>query len=301
MMPSKLTLHSLVVFYFVAREESITAAAEQLCLTQPTITYHIRSLEKNIGIKLLDIRRQKVYLTHAGEGLFRYVSEIYQQMTSAEKYLESLKERSLRVGISATFSSTVVTAAAAFEELYPHVKLIVRNSPSFEVAQDVLNSQVDLGVVVGVDYGNPKLRHIELSPREKLVLVTAPSSEISQKERLKLLDLCGYPLILGPETSAARQIILNRLRMGGCHMPAPIIVEVNSLEWGMSLVKNGKGMSLYHINNVEKDITEGTLKTLTLSDDIWVGANALLRSNAPEHPMADRFISLVREAFVNHN
>ena len=169
MMPSKLTLHSLVVFYFVAREESITAAAEQLCLTQPTITYHIRSLEKNIGIKLLDIRRQKVYLTHAGEGLFRYVSEIYQQMTSAEKYLESLKERSLRVGISATFSSTVVTAAAAFEELYPHVKLIVRNSPSFEVAQDVLNSQVDLGVVVRMDYGNPKLRTVAISEEEKLL------------------------------------------------------------------------------------------------------------------------------------
>ena len=55
MTPSKLDLHSLVVFYYVASEESITTAAERLCLTQPTVTYHIRSLEKNTGVKLLDI------------------------------------------------------------------------------------------------------------------------------------------------------------------------------------------------------------------------------------------------------
>jgi DNA-binding transcriptional LysR family regulator len=294
---SKLDLHSLIVFYHVASEGSITAAAEKLCLTQPTITYHVRSLEKNVGIKLLDIKKQKVFLTYAGKGLLRYVREIYQQMTSAERFLEGLKEASLRVGISATFSSTVALAAAAFKELYPHVRLIVRSTSSFEVVEDVLNSQVDLGVVVGVDYENHKLRQVELSPREKLMLVVSPSSMITQKDQVRLSDLCGYPMVLGPETSATRRILLNRLWTGGCHMPAPIIVEVNSLEWGMSLVVNGKGMSLYHSRDAEKGISEGRLKELVLSDDIWVAANALLRVDAPEHPMAEQFIALVKEAF----
>lgn len=300
-MSSKLDLHSLIVFYHVASEGSITAAAEKLCLTQPTVTYHIRSLEKNVGVKLLDIKKQKVFLTHAGKGLLRYVREIYQQMTGAERFLEGLKEASLRVGISATFSSTVALAAAAFKELYPHVRLIVRSTSSFEVVEDVLNSQVDLGIVVGVDYENHKLRQVELSPREKLMLVASPSSVISQKERIRLSDLCGYPMVLGPETSATRRILLNRLMTGGCHMPAPIIVEVNSLEWGMSLVVNGKGMSLYHSRDAEKEISEGRLKELVLSNDIWVAANALLRVDAPEHPMAEQFIALVKEAFLTPN
>ena len=102
MTPSKLDLHSLIVFYYVASEESITAAADKLCLTQPTVTYHIRSLEKNVGLKLLDIKRQKIFLTQAGTGLFKYVREIYQQMASAERYLENIKEASLRVGIATT-------------------------------------------------------------------------------------------------------------------------------------------------------------------------------------------------------
>jgi DNA-binding transcriptional LysR family regulator len=297
MAPSKLDLHSLVVFYYVASEESITAAADKLCLTQPTVTYHIKSLERNVGLKLLDIKRQKVFLTQAGIGLFKYVSEIYHQMTGAEKYLENLKEASLRIGISTTFSTCLASAASAFEKLYPHVKLVIRSASSFEVAEDVLNSEVDFGVVVSMDYGNPKLKSVTLSSQERLVLVASPSSPIAQRQRLAFVNLCGYPLILGPETSATRRIILKKLRVGGCHMPSPIIVEVNSSEWGINLVENGEGVGLHHIKSVERSISEGRLKILPLSGEIWVGVDAILRADAPEHPMAERFMSLVKEAF----
>ena len=296
MTPSKLDLHSLIVFYYVASEQSITVAAEKLYLTQPTVTYHIRSLERNVGLKLLEIKRQKVFLTHAGSGLFKYVSEIHHQMNGAEKYLENLKEASLRVGISTTFSTCLASAASAFEKLYPHVKLIIKSASSFEIAEAVLNCEVDLGIVVSTDYGNPKLKSVVLSSQEKLVLVASPSSAIAQRTHLAFANLCGYPLILGPETSATRQIILKRIRVGGCHMPSPIIVEVNSSEWGINLVENGEGVGLHHIKSVERSIAEGRLKILPLSGDIFVGVEALLRADAPEHPMAARFASLVRGA-----
>ena len=299
MSPSKLDLHSLIVFYYVATEASITAAADKLCLTQPTVTYHIRSLERNVGLKLLDIKRQKVFLTQAGAGLYKYVSEIYHQMTSAEKYLDNIKEASLRVGISTTFSTCLTSAASAFEKTYPHVRLIIKSASSFEIAEAVINSEVDLGIVVSTDYGNPKLKSIALSSQEQLVLVASPSSAIAQRPRLAFVNLCGYPLILGPETSATRRIILKRLRVGGCHMPSPIIVEVNSSEWGINLVENGDGVGLQHIRSVERSIAEGRLKILPLNGDIYVGVEALLRADAPEHPMAERFIALVREALQN--
>jgi DNA-binding transcriptional LysR family regulator len=300
MIPPKVDLHSLIVFYFVASEGSITAAAERLYLTQPTVTYHIRSLEKSVGLKLLDVRRQKVTLTNAGVGLFRYVKEIYQQVISAEKYLEDLREASFRVGIAATFSSSITSAAAEFEELYPQVKLIVRSASSLEVIEDVLSSQVDLGIVVRMDYENSKLRTITISTGEKLVLVASPSSPIATRERVELADLSGYPLVAGPETSATRQIILNKFQAEGLEVPPSVIVEVNSLEWGLSLVANGKGVGLYHIKAVEREIAEGRLKALPLVNEITVGVDALLRSDAPVHPLAERFIYLVIEEFKDH-
>jgi len=301
MSPAKLDLHCLIVFYYVASEESVTAAADKLCLTQPTVTYHIHSLERNVGLKLLDIKRQKVFLTPAGAGLYRYVSEIYRQMTGAERFLENIKEASLRVGVCTTFSTSVAMAAATFEKLYPHVRLVIRSRASYEVVEDVLGSEVDLGVVVSLDYGHPKLRAVSLSPQEKLVLVASTSSVISRRQRLEFLNLCGHPLILGPETSATRRIIQDKLRSGGCSSPSPVVVEVNSSDWGISLVENGEGVGLHHIRSVEKPIAEGRLRALSLARDITVGVDALLRADAPEHPMAEGFIALVREAFASGN
>ncbi|MFA5309995.1 MAG: LysR family transcriptional regulator [Dehalococcoidales bacterium] len=299
MAPSKLDLHSLIVFYYVASEQSITAAADKLCLTQPTVTYHIRSLERNVGLKLLDVKKQKVFLTQAGEGLYHYVTEIYHQMNGAEKYLDNLKQDSLRVGISTTFSTCLASAAAAFEKNNSHVRLVIRGASSFEIAEAVLNSEIDLGIVVSAEYGNPKLKCIPLSQQEQLVLVASPSSAIAQRPHLAFVNLCGYPLILGPETSATRRIILKRLRTGGCHMPSPIVVEVNSSEWGINLVEKGEGVGLHHIRSVEKPIAEGRLKILPLSGDIYVGVEALLRADAPRHPMAEKFIALVRQELEN--
>ena len=92
MAPSKLDLHSLIVYYYVASEGSITAAADKLCLTQPTVTYHIRCLERNVGLKLLDIKRQKVSLTQAGDGLFQYVKEIQQGISLHAKEKMQVEE-----------------------------------------------------------------------------------------------------------------------------------------------------------------------------------------------------------------
>jgi len=293
----KLDVHNLVVFYFVASEKSLTAAAEKLFLSQPTVTYHIKSLEQAVGAKLLEIRKKKLFLTQAGEGLFKYSKQIYQQLSNAQMVIEELKEASLRVGIALTFSSSFSSTAARFREFYPHVKLIVENAPSFKVIEDVLNSQLDLGIVVSRDYTNPELRCIALSEAERMALVASPSSPISQKEQIELADLCDYPLILGPETSATRQIILEKLKAGGFNTSSLIAVEVESIEWGRSLVEDGKGISFYYMRNVEKEVSEGRLKILHLVDDIQVGVEVLVRRDVILPPIANKFIALAGETF----
>jgi DNA-binding transcriptional LysR family regulator len=298
MHPQKLDVYNLIVFYFVASEKSITAAAEKLFLSQPTVTYHIKSLEKAVGVKLLDVKRKRLLLTNAGEGLFQYSKQIYQQLSDAERFIDDLKEANLRVGIAMSFSSTVASAASAFEELHPNVKLTVKHAPSFEVVQDVLSSQVELGVVVSMDYGIPKLRPIAISTKEKIVLVASPSSPIFQKEHLELRDLCDYPLILGPATSATRRVVFSKLEAEGLKVDPIIAVEVNSVEWGRSLVENGKGIGFYYARNVEKEVSEGRLRVLPITNDIRIGVDALVRRDALLPPIAERFISLLREAFL---
>ena len=78
-MVANLNADDLVVFYFVAREKSLSAAAEKLFLTQPAVTYRIKSLEEHIRVKLLDLKKRQVTLTPHGQELFKYAEEIYRQ------------------------------------------------------------------------------------------------------------------------------------------------------------------------------------------------------------------------------
>ena len=294
--------YHLVVFYFVGSEKSITYAAEKLCLTQPSVTHHIKCLEKAASIKLLDVKRKRVRLTHAGEGLFQYAAEVYHQLIGAEKFLEGLREARLHVGIAMNFSSTVASAASSFEKRYPHVKLIVKNAPSFEVAQDVLSSQVELGVVVSMDYAIPELRSVTISAGGKGLFVASPSNPIFRREDIKLSDLCNYPLILGPETSAIRRVVFNKFEAEGLklnNLVAVVAAEVNTVELAMSLVENGKGIGFFYIRNVEKEVSEGRLRVLPLTDDMRIGTDVLIRRDAVLSPIAEKFISLLRVAFQN--
>lgn len=294
--------YHLVVFYFVGSEKSITSAAEKLCLTQPSVTHHIKCLEKAASVKLLDVKRKRVHLTHAGEGLFSYAAEVYRQLIGAEKFLEDLKEARLHVGIAMNFSSTAASAASSFEKRCPRVKLIVKNAPSFEVAQDVLNSHVELGVVVSTDYAIPELRSVTISAGGKGVFVASPSNHIFRKEDIKLSDLCEYPLILGPETSAMRRLVFNKFEAEGLklnNLVALVAAEVNTVELAMNLVENGKGIGFFYIRNIEKEVSEGRLRVIPLSDDMRIGTDVLIRRDAVLSPIAEKFISLLRVAFQN--
>ena len=63
---------------------------------------------------------------------------------------------------------------------------------------------------------------------------------------------------------------------------------------------SGRGMGLFHMKLVERKIAEGQLKELPLFNDILVGVDALLHIDGPEHPVAGKFIALVREVFEDH-
>ena len=116
-----------------------------------------------------------------------------------------------------------------------------------------------------------------------MALVASPSSPISQKEQIELADLCDYPLILGPETSATRQIILEKLKAEGFDTSSLIAVEV--------------GISFYYMKNVVKEVSEGRLKILHLVDDIQVGVEVLVRRDVSLSPITNKFIALARETF----
>ncbi|MDH5696787.1 MAG: LysR family transcriptional regulator [Dehalococcoidia bacterium] len=289
--------HQLLVFYFVAKEESFTAASEKLCLTEPAVSKQMKALEESVGVKLVYVKKKRVHLTDAGQVLLRYAEEIYQQLRSADIFLEETRERSLRVGVSPTFSSIVTSAAVQFGNLFPNTNLNIKSSSSHEVVRQLLDRQYDIAVVVSVNYHTDRLRAVRLSDGEKLLLVIRRSTPIEASDALTLADLRDYKLIIPRAGSATREVLLNRFQAEGLEVINFIEMETDYLQYDKLLGEIEKGIAFVPEADARRGVSEGRLRILHLANDICVAADALFLKDSPRHKLAEKFTELVKQAF----
>lgn len=287
---------NLVVFYVVVTEKSLTSAAEKLFLTQPAITYRIKSLEEYTRVKLLDIKKHQVFLTPAGEEVFKYAREIFQQLSGADRYIKSIRESNLRVGIASVYNATVAPVLnAIFEEQKPEMRFTIENGNSFEMVQSVLDSKLDIAIVPRFNYTTEKVKTVEISVPIKLVCF-AGREQVIDKQPLDWKYLNNYPLVAGPQSSVVRRLINEQFRAHGIEM-RPLTAEVDNVEWCIALVERGKGLSFALWPDIEKRVNENQLKIVHLTDYIYLSADAIMPQGIFVSPIINRFLSMVKQAF----
>lgn len=139
------------VFYYVAKYRSLTAAAEQLAISQPAVSQAVKMLENGVGTKLFIRTSRGVRLTAEGEILARYVSKGYEQIELGEKKLAQMLDLEigeLRIGASdMTLRFYLLPYLEQFHEQYPGIKVTVSNAPTPETLDSLLEGKIDFGVV----------------------------------------------------------------------------------------------------------------------------------------------------------
>ena len=287
---------NLVVFYVVATEKSLTAAAEKLFLTQPAITYRIKMLEEYTRVRLLEIKKHQVTLTPPGQEVYKYAREIFQQLVSADRFIKSIRESNLRVGVASIYSAMVSPALnAIFEEQQSDVKLTIDSGNAFDMVQSVADSRLDLAIVPRFNYGNEKLKSVEISHPIKLYCFAGPD-QVIQKQPLSWKEFNDYPLVSGPQTSVVRRMVFEKFKSEGIEM-RPLAAEVDNIDWCINLVEHGKGLSFAFMSYIEPQIKDGRLKLVELTEDLYLSADAVMSQDIFMNPIINRFIRLVKEAF----
>ena len=139
------------VFYYVAKYQSVTAAAEHLAISQPAVSQSIKQLENVIGAKLFIRTSKGVRMTAEGELLAEYVSKGYEQIELVEKKLVqmlNLELGELRIGASdMTLRFFLLPYLEQFHEKYPDIKVMVSNAPTPETLSYLQEGKIDFGVV----------------------------------------------------------------------------------------------------------------------------------------------------------
>lgn len=206
----------LRVFAAVARHLSFTKAGQELFISQPAVTKHIRELEAQYSQRLLERRSNRVTLTEAGRLLQAHadaVAAAQQELTDQLLALRNPDEAAgrLRLGASTTLSQYVLPGLLpAFQARYPQVQLFLRNANSEQIADALLRGELDLGFVEG----RTKSRdlHYELLLPDELVAVRSARLGQQAPAPSTLADALAHPLVLRERGSGTLEILEFALR-----------------------------------------------------------------------------------------
>lgn len=199
-------LHQLFVFTKVVEHMSFSKAAEDIFLSQSTVSSHIQALEKSLDMKLFDRVGREIILTPNGSRLYQWALKIL--LLKDQALLDLKGGNDLRGMIRIAASSVpgqfmLPKMIKQFRNQYPNAMFQIEQSSSSVVIEKVLNGTVDVGLA-GEKYENDKLCFFPLL-KEKLVLIASNKTGI--KEPVNIQELLKYPFIMRNSGSGTNSIL----------------------------------------------------------------------------------------------
>jgi aminoethylphosphonate catabolism LysR family transcriptional regulator len=233
-------LTQLRSFYAVARMGSFTKAAEQLHVSQPTITTQVRFLEESYKVELFHRSGRRVQLTPLGEQLMRLAQQIFSLEADAVSLLADAGE--LRTGhlrVAAVGPYHVTQMLADFNAHYPDIKVNVSTGNSQDVLDRLLDYRADVGVLAQL-VEDERFLSVPFG-RHPVGIFTASSHRFARRRSIRLAELQGERMILREEGSTTRKAL--ELALSEAGITAEPVMEISSREMIREAVSQGIGIA----------------------------------------------------------
>ncbi len=248
------------VFQAVAKHLSFSRAAEELCISQPGVTFHIKGLERAYG-PLFERVGKRLYLTEPGRTLAGYVQRLALLEEEARVALEELKGLQsglLVVGASATIGIYLLPEVVGeFRKRHPGIKVSLRIGNKRHTLERLLHNELDYGLVAGpVD--DPNLI-AEPYLDDELMVIVAPSHRFAREPIVYPGELRRETILVREEGSGTQELMEERLAQLGV-APADTM-QLGSTEAIKQAVAANLGVSTASRYSVEAELASGRLCT----------------------------------------
>lgn len=230
----------------VAEFGNYTRAAEQLSLTQPAVSQHIRSLEGEFKIKIFERVSNKLHITHEGETVLKYAKRILALVSNLRRELnnEKLQLCSLTIGITHTAESNAIAEALAkYANSRGGISLKIITDVAANLYDKLKNYEIDLAVVEG-STNDPDLVYLMLDS-DCLVLAVAPEHPLTRKNVVTINDLKKERLILRLPDSGTRNLFVSSLESQNMSISDfNVMMEINNIATIKDLIRRNLGVSV---------------------------------------------------------
>lgn len=258
----------LEVFVKLVDTFSFSAAADELNISQPTVSLHIKQLEEELDTPLFIRSTRELKITEEGSSLYREAKDLLQQRTALIGRFINPHQKVLRIGASTIPAGYILPEVLSrFKRPYPDILIQIEEQNSYETIKRVSSRKVDAGIVgMKTDDENCEFQEIY---QDEFVFIT-PNTQYYKdlkKSTWDLQRLAQEPLIVRESGSAVKQNMDMILRAANIPVESlNIVTSINNIEVIKRLVSQGAGTSFISKIAAEDMVARKELLAFTLEN-----------------------------------
>lgn len=256
------TLRQLQVFETIVRLGSFTRAAEELFLTQPTVSMQIKKLTDVIGMPLFEHIGRNVEPTEAGRELYAACRDLFSTLSNLEMKisdLKGMKRGRLRLGVITTAKYFAPEVLGEFSLLYPGIDVALKVTNRERIIERMRNNEDDLYIMGQAPSEEMEVESFPIAPNPLVVMAPRYHPLVGQK-KIPLKRIAEEPFILREPGSGIRDATLRAFDSMG--LRPRVRMELGSNEAIKHAIVGGLGLSVLSLHTLTLEGIEGPVALL---------------------------------------
>ena len=287
-------------FYYVAKNESISRAANELLISQPAISKAIKTLEDQLNTNLFIRKRDGVELTEAGETIYKKIKDAMDLIGSAEndlKTLTNMESGTINIGASKTIiHEFLMPYIKSFHKAHPNINIKIHTDKTSDIIKKAKMGIIDV-IFTNLPYTLPQeFNEFKLIDLHDCFIANEDFSEYKNK-KLTIKDLENLPLLVLTKGTATRIRLDNFCEENNIHIKPAMEFSSNTLI--KEFTEEGFGIGLLNEEHIKEELQSGKLFKLNINLTLKEKYLGMVYNKENKSLVAKNFIKYIKDSIKN--